>query len=131
MDAVAQYLQQQGIRFAYLFGSRARGSERPDSDFDIAVLTETKLAPLEALKFQAKLETDLTKMLGAPVDVVLLGEAGPTLRYEAVWKGRPLLALQDESRIEFELQTRRAFEDYRDIQRFYTEAMKERLGMIS
>lgn len=26
------------VRLAYLFGSRARGSERPNSDFDIAVL---------------------------------------------------------------------------------------------
>ena len=26
-----------GVRFAYLFGSRARGQERPGSDYDIAV----------------------------------------------------------------------------------------------
>lgn len=33
------------VRFVYLFGSRAQGRERPDSDVDIAVVLDDGIAP--------------------------------------------------------------------------------------
>lgn len=34
--------ERQKIREIYLFGSRARGDERPDSDYDLLIVTEKK-----------------------------------------------------------------------------------------
>ena len=36
-----------GVKVAYLFGSRAAGSERPDSDADVAVLLDGELGLLD------------------------------------------------------------------------------------
>lgn len=36
LDAVCEALRRAGARFAYLHGSRASGSHRPDSDLDVA-----------------------------------------------------------------------------------------------
>lgn len=36
------------VRFAYLFGSRAQGRERPDSDIDVAVVLDDGIAAAEA-----------------------------------------------------------------------------------
>lgn len=36
------------VRFAYLFGSRAQGRERPDSDVDVAVLLDDGISPADA-----------------------------------------------------------------------------------
>lgn len=60
--------QHHGLR-AWLFGSRAAGTSRVDSDVD--VLVEFKDAA--TLFDQAALQSDLQDLLGLPVDVVSLG----------------------------------------------------------
>lgn len=37
---VALFSAEPGVQAVWLFGSRARGDERPDSDVDVAVLAE-------------------------------------------------------------------------------------------
>jgi len=56
------------IRLALLFGSRARGRARPDSDADVAVLSES----LD----QFRLMADLSEAAGVDVDVVSLEDPG-------------------------------------------------------
>jgi predicted nucleotidyltransferase len=57
-----------GIRLALLFGSRARGQARPDSDADVAVLGEN----LDLLELAA----DLSGAAKVEVDVVDLKDPG-------------------------------------------------------
>ena len=54
-----------GARDVRLFGSVARGEERPDSDIDFLVTLE----PGRTLMDLARLETRLEALLGRPVDV--------------------------------------------------------------
>lgn len=56
------------VRLALLFGSRARGRSRPDSDADVAVLGRD----LDLLKLTA----DLSEAAGVEVDVVNLKDPG-------------------------------------------------------
>ena len=56
------------VRLALLFGSRARGRARPDSDADVAVLGKD----LNLLKLAA----DLSHAAGVEVDVVSLADPG-------------------------------------------------------
>jgi predicted nucleotidyltransferase len=56
------------VRLALLFGSRARGRARPDSDADVAVLSES----LD----QFRLMADLSEAAGVDVDVVSLEDPG-------------------------------------------------------
>jgi predicted nucleotidyltransferase len=66
------------LRLALLFGSTARGTERPDSDLDIAILPEDLAIPLSAeLALQARLES----ASGRPVDLVRIDRASPMLAW--------------------------------------------------
>ena len=68
-----------GIKGIYLFGSRADGSAGPDSDVDIAVITEfsNRLNPVDL--FDHKI--NLSGQLGIPVDLIDLQNAQTDLRF--------------------------------------------------
>jgi predicted nucleotidyltransferase len=60
------------IQLAYLFGSVARGTARPDSDLDIAVQMTIPLGS----SVRIKLVEDLAVATGRPVDLIDLRTAG-------------------------------------------------------
>ena len=66
------------LRLAILFGSRARGNARPDSDVDIAILPAD---PAFSLSQELALAGELEQAVGAPVDLVRLDQARPALRW--------------------------------------------------
>ncbi|MEO8478130.1 MAG: nucleotidyltransferase domain-containing protein [Gemmatimonadota bacterium] len=59
-----------------LFGTAARGEDRPDSDIDLLVT----LAPGKSLLDLARLELSLEELLQRPVDVVTLGALTEPMR---------------------------------------------------
>ena len=74
---------------ALLFGSRARGTERPDSDVDVAVeLTHGAARDVRSL---GGLAARLESAAGRPVGLVLLDEAPPSLAYRVFRDGRLLV----------------------------------------
>ncbi len=79
-----------GIRVALLFGSRARGDERADSDVDIGfVPIDAGMTLGDELALQARLE----RVAGRPVDLVRLDLADPMLRWRAAKEGVVLVSL--------------------------------------
>src|SRR5437588_12342697 len=60
------------VQAVYLFGSRARGRTHPNSDVDLAVLSEPPVPVSERISTREKLARFLEDRLAAPVDVVLL-----------------------------------------------------------
>ena len=69
---------------AYVFGSRARGQARPDSDVDVAVYVDEARACDGVWGYRAELATVLMAALGVEnVDVVVLNRA-PILLYHRV-----------------------------------------------
>lgn len=130
MQKITEYLKSKGVITAYLFGSRASGTLHDGSDWDIAVEFQEPKVGLEGLSRVAILEAELSKILEKPVDLIDLAQAHLTLLYECVWKGQCLFCPDDELRIQNELAVRRRFEDYQQIQAFYSSARRERLGQI-
>ena len=61
------------VRAAYLFGSRARGSQRPGSDVDVAVAFASPASSWD----EVELQEQLVAQLGVPVQVIDLARAGP------------------------------------------------------
>src|SRR4051812_23022202 len=97
---------------AYLFGSRARGTARRDSDLDVALLLRgTPAATLEGMGLD--IAADLERALGQPVDVVILNGAHVDLVHRVLRDGRLLLERDRSARIQFEV---RARNDYFDMQ---------------
>ena len=61
-------LRARGVAHAALFGSRARGHQRPESDTDIMIEFDP-LARITAFDY-ARLKRDLAALFDGPVDVV-------------------------------------------------------------
>lgn len=83
-DALAR---QPDIVLAFVFGSFAAGTQRPDSDIDIAVAGARSLDASRRLA----LTEALAEVTARAVDLVDLHEAGPLLLTEALTNGKPLL----------------------------------------
>lgn len=107
--AVESVLTQAGIAFAYLFGSRATGTDRPGSDADVAVSSPGEVGLLEI----ERLADRLARALGVPaVDLVVLERAGLELRGEVVQRGRLLFSRDEPARVAFEVRTRSEYLDF-------------------
>ena len=63
---VTPIAQRHGVKRVYLFGSRARGDDRPDSDYDF-LITKGNVTTLWRM---ASLWEDMEETLHAPVDVI-------------------------------------------------------------
>ncbi len=94
--------------FAFLFGSRASGHARPDSDWDVAVYLREDLTPRERFDVRLRLLADLDG-LGA-VDVVVLNDAPPLLAHRALL-GRRLLMRDETAFVRFFVRTMAMVED--------------------
>ncbi|NNM66504.1 MAG: nucleotidyltransferase family protein [Spirochaetales bacterium] len=77
-----------GLRRLAVFGSRARGDNRVDSDLDLLVEFERPLR-IDLLQFVA-LEQDLEFELGVPVDLVIASNLKPYVREIVLKEARDL-----------------------------------------
>jgi predicted nucleotidyltransferase len=116
-----------GIAVLVVFGSRAQGNHRPDSDLDVAVLPDT--ADSRARRY---LQADLAAALAhltpdGRVDVVLMDEAPEVLRQRIMETGRVLLNRDNEAWKELRVRTMREYGDSEYYRRLYIEAQRRRL----
>ena len=116
-----------GIAVLVVFGSRAQGTQRPDSDLDVAVLPDT-----DDSRARRHLQADLAVALAqlAPegrVDVILIDEAPVDLRQAIMESGRVLLNRDPEAWKELRVRTMREYGDSEYYRRQYYEAQKRRL----
>lgn len=78
---------------AYLFGSRARGEERPHSDVDVAVFIGPGCGGEGPFGYDSELAADLMRALRTSrVDVVVLNDAPPLLYHRALRDGVRILS---------------------------------------
>ena len=96
-----------GLVAAWAFGSSQDGHVGPDSDIDIALLFESP----PSLEVQMALLAELQDTLHfEDIDLVVLNDANPILRFEAI-SGRPLFCRDMGRRAEFASLTARESED--------------------
>lgn len=110
-----------------VFGSRARGRQRPGSDLDVAVLPTEECA-LSRHKLQARIASALADLApGGRVDVVYLDEAPELLRQRIMETGR--LAVCEDRRAwkDLRVATMREHGDREHYRRLLREAQHRRL----
>jgi len=118
--AVTEPLASLGGRLvaAYLFGSFARGTDRPDSDVDIAILLRS--VPSDALDgARLTVEGELELALGRRCQLVLLNTAPPDLVHRVLRDGRLLVDRDPAARIAFEVRARNQYFDLLPVLRRY------------
>lgn len=77
------------LRIAILFGSQARGTARPDSDADVAILPADPALPLAD---ETALAVALERACGLEVDLVRIDHADDALRWRIARDGRVLVS---------------------------------------
>ncbi len=101
-SAAREVLATEPVIAAYLFGSVARGSSRPDSDVDVAVLFGESVPERERLPRSLRYGTRLEVAVRRPVDVVVLDDA-PLRLVASVLRDRVVLHSGDEqARVAYE-----------------------------
>ncbi len=104
-SSAAEVFAGQGVQFAYLFGSHARGQEREGSDVDVAVYFGDDVPSTEYLERAMMLSGRLAYRAGAgPIDgLVVLNEA-PLRLVGRILRDRVVLYDQDEpGRVAYEM----------------------------
>ena len=113
------------VKFAYVFGSCARGDTGPLSDVDMAVFLDSRV---ESFDFRLRLMEALSRALGTErFDLVILNDASPVLRYEVIREGRVIKEIKS-SRVEFETRTLAEYLDTAHMRKVQREYLKEQLG---
>lgn len=82
----------------YRFGSQAKGTARPGSDVDLAVLTHNPIPNLRRFE----LAQDLAIRLHRDVDLVELRSASTVMRMQIISTGECLFKVSDQLQGEFE-----------------------------
>jgi predicted nucleotidyltransferase len=95
---------------AYLYGSLGRGQGHRESDVDIAVLYATEPpSTLDGLGLE--LGNTLERLLGRPVDLVVLNRAPVDLIHRVLRDGILIRDCNPAARIRFEVQARNEYFD--------------------
>ena len=98
------------VVFAYLYGSRAAGSSRPDSDVDVGILLDPGVAAPESLASRAADALTTRSRVGG-IEVTVLNDA-PIRFLGRVLRSRVVLYSRDEpARVEFESRIGRMADD--------------------
>jgi predicted nucleotidyltransferase len=98
-DETTRRLAEEGVAAVWLFGSRAGGRPRTDSDTDVAVLLAEHVAA-PGLVARGRLADVLATALGrADVDLVVLDHAPLALRARVITAGVLLVAIDDVRRV--------------------------------
>ncbi|MEM1416075.1 MAG: nucleotidyltransferase domain-containing protein [Myxococcota bacterium] len=104
------FASREGVSAAYLFGSRARGTERPTSDVDVGVLfAQPRARGLVGLP--TELEAALGEALSLPVQVIDLERASPDLVHRVLRDGILVSEADPSARVRFEVKRRNEYFD--------------------
>jgi predicted nucleotidyltransferase len=102
------------VRLAFLFGSRARGQARNDSDIDVAVLLTDEAAAADRGRTIRQLAAGLGRVVSSTLlDIVVLNDAPALLRHRVLRDGIMLMERSSEDRVRF---ARKAICEYQDQQ---------------
>jgi predicted nucleotidyltransferase len=85
----------------YRFGSQTKGTARPASDVDLAILSRVALSELRRFE----LAQDLAIQLHRDVDLVELRSASTVMRMQILSTGTCLTSVDEQARREFEMYT--------------------------
>lgn len=130
IEALAAYFSNlHPVQAVFLFGSQARGTPSPLSDVDLAVLLADEFPSAGYLDFRAKTVTELMGVLRTDrIDLVVLNEATPLLKYQIISSGKVLHEKDASRRISFSVNSLRNFWDTRYLRNISEQYLLKRIS---
>lgn len=119
--------QERAIVAAYLFGSFAKGTPTPSSDIDLAFLLDKKTAGADSTELSSRYSVDLSEKLGREVDVIILNEAPPFLKFQVLRYGQPLFERDVKRSRRFMAASLIEYFDFEPLKRSMEERIIQRL----
>lgn len=116
------------IKFMYLFGSQVKGTDVTSSDIDIAILFSNNFSGDELFRRVIVFTQEMKSRFNLEFDVVALNNATSLLKYEVISHGKVLYSLDEQERLDFEVDTVKEYIDNQHFQQIYTRALKERIS---
>ncbi len=144
-EKLVEYARAKGVAVLYLFGSAAHGQMGKLSDIDVAVLLPERepsppegegskgrgrkeIADEEYFDTRLQMTLELMELLGtSEVDLVILNQAPPLLKYNVVAGGKALYSRDDRERGRFESRAIVEYLDFKPILDVQFEYLKRRL----
>ncbi|MEM3591158.1 MAG: nucleotidyltransferase domain-containing protein [Candidatus Bathyarchaeia archaeon] len=119
LEALTQIFKRRNMALAYLFGSRAKGLETEDSDWDIAVLFSEKPSDIGG---PGGLQEEIAGALGVSedkIDLIELEAADLHLKFRVIKEGKVLYETEPGVRAKFEAQVLIEYLDARGMYELY------------
>ena len=126
MDIIAKVFENRpDVEFAYLFGSVAMGTERMESDMDIAVYLNDQLFEEQMGQYRLELIDLLEETTGRKIDLVILNTASLKLIHQVLMYGKIIYVENEEKEKAFAWKKRKEYLDFkyyidRDLQEMRT-----------
>jgi len=124
---VVAYLRSRNeVLAAYIFGSVASATQRPDSDVDIALLVSDKVMRGDAFQYRLNAMTDLMGILKRDdVDLTLLNQASPLLAHRVLSKGKLILERSASARVAFQVRAVNRYLDTQPMRNIYLSYLRK------
>jgi predicted nucleotidyltransferase len=130
VTALTEYLAVQPDLIAvYLFGSRATGRARAESDVDVAVLLDEEDS---VVRFERRLRVanEVEDIVGRPVDLIVLNDAPPILQHQVLKHGRLLYERDRRARVAFEVRAGQIYADLKPMYDFHTRDLMRKIKEV-
>lgn len=119
-------LAEPSVDFACLFGSRAGGAARADSDWDVAVHLDSRMSSAQRFDLRRRLSASLSGPHEARVDLVVLNDAPALLAHRAL-SGESIITRDRAAYARFLVRTMGALDDERHFRAVHTSERQRRL----
>ncbi|MEG1255410.1 nucleotidyltransferase domain-containing protein [Clostridium sp.] len=109
------------VKFAYLFGSQARGEANDDSDIDIGIYFENKYDSFNEALIRGNIMEMGKEFFHKDVDIVSLNNSSLLMKYQVITDG--IVVFDRVERAEFESLSLRMYFDFKYYTDIYDKAI--------
>lgn len=117
------------IELAILYGSRAKGNHKNDSDLDLAfLLNKNFFEKIKIVEFRLNLINYFSEAIGLEADVIILNSAKPLLKFQVLKYGELIYVNDNFSYPSYFSKCLKEFFDFKYFREYHYQKMRERLS---
>lgn len=117
------------LKLVILFGSRARGEDKDDSDLDLAFLLNSGFfEQINGIDFRINIANCFSELTGIESDIVFLNSAKPLLKFQVLKYGELIYVNDDFDYASYFSKSLKEYFDFNYYKKYHYQKMRERLS---